>query len=274
MAEEPDLKQELETAHATIAAQAMQIHRLEQQAEQGSGAGALREILELSDIAGVTIGEAPYHALLEGIIQAAKRLFDASAASIALLDHETNELVFEAATEGDVVGMRFPAHQGIAGWVAMTGEPLAVSDVRRDPRFAKDFAASTGYVPQSILAVPLIVQEEVEGVLEVLDKANAASFGLDDMDLLSLFARPAAVAVEQARMVTGIGALLIQELVRLADEQGQDDLVQAAQAALAAGGTTNDQTLELARLVHGLSRRGERARQLAIDVLTSVAKYG
>jgi GAF domain-containing protein len=273
VAEESDLKQELETARATIAAQAIQIHRLEQQAERDSGAGALREILELSDIAGVTIGEAPYHALLEGIIQAAKRLFDASAASIALLDHETNELVFEAATEGDVVGMRFPAHQGIAGWVAMTGEPLAVSDVRRDPRWAKDFAASTGYIPKSILAVPLFVQEEVEGVLEVLDKANAASFGLDDMDLLSLFARPAAVAVEQARMVTGIGALLVQELVRLADEQGQDDLVQAAQAALAAGGTTKDQTLELARLVHSLSRRGERARQLAIEVLTSVARY-
>jgi hypothetical protein len=165
VAEESDLKQELETARATIAAQAIQIHRLEQQAERDSGAGALREILELSDIAGVTIGEAPYHALLEGIIQAAKRLFDASAASIALLDHETNELVFEAATEGDVVGMRFPAHQGIAGWVAMTGEPLAVSDVRRDPRWAKDFAASTGYIPKSILAVPLFVQEEVEGVL-------------------------------------------------------------------------------------------------------------
>jgi GAF domain-containing protein len=155
----------------------------------------------------------------------------------------------------------------------MTGEPIAVSDVRRDPRFARDFAQATGYVPKSIMAVPLIVREDVEGVLEVLDKASAASFDLDDMDLLALFARPAAVAVEQARMVEGIGRLLVSELGRLADERHQEDLARSAQTVLASGGETADQTLELARLVHRLSRRGERARRLALDVLASVERY-
>jgi GAF domain-containing protein len=251
----------------------MQIHRLEQESQQRADVEALREVLALADIVGVAVGHVPYRALLEGIVTAAARLFDAGAASIALLDHESNELVFEASTGGsDVVGMRFPAHQGIAGWVVMTGEAIAVSDVQRDPRFAKDFASSTGYIPRSILAVPLIVGAEVEGVLEVLDKASAASFGLDDMDLLSLFARPAAVAVEQARMVTSMGSILVGELSRLAQEQGQDELAQAAHRALAAGSPTTDQTLELARLAHDLGRRGERARQLAIDVLTSIAR--
>lgn len=274
MSEESDLRRELEIAQATIAAQAVQIHRLEQEAEGRSGGGALRELLELGDIVGVTIGHAPYRALLEGIVSAAARLFDAGAASIALLDQETNELVFEAATrDQDVVGMRFPAHQGIAGWVVMTGEAIAVSDVQRDPRWAQDFAASTGYIPKSILAVPLMVREEVEGVLEVLDKSTAAAFGLDDMDLLSLFARPAAVAVEQARMVTNVGTTLVKELERLALEQGQDELAQSAQAALAAGSSTADKTIELARLVHKLSRRGDQARQLAIDVLSSVERF-
>ena len=274
MAEEPELRRALEEAQAALTAQALRIHQLEQEAQRRSGLEALREIVALADIVGATVGQAPYRALLEGIVQAARRLFDAGAASIALLDRAADELVFEAASsEPEMVGRRFPAHQGIAGWVVMTGEPLAVSDVRRDPRFARDFAASTGYVPRSILAVPLLVQDEVEGVLEVLDKASATSFGLGDMELLALFARPAALAVEQARLVRGTGALLVAELRRLAEAQGVEELAHAAAAVLAGGGAPQEQTLELARLVHGLGRRGERARRLAIEVLGSVARY-
>ncbi|HEX6508187.1 MAG TPA: GAF domain-containing protein, partial [Chloroflexota bacterium] len=209
----------------------------------------------------------------DGIIQAARRLFDAGAASILLIDHETNELVFEAATGGgNVLNMRISAHKGIAGWVVMTGEPIAVSDVRRDPRWARDFAESTGYVPQSIMAVPLILREDVEGVLEVLDKKNQGSFGLDDMELLGLFAHPAAIAVDQARMVTRIGKLMVEELGRLAEER-EPELARDARSALSSETLTPDRTLELARLVHTVGRRGERPRDLAIEILNSVVKY-
>src|SRR5579864_7076287 len=152
MTEQGDPRQQLEAARATIATQAMRIHQLEGEAQRNSGASVLQDILELAEVVGSTVGQAPYRALLNGIVHSAHRIFDAAAASIALLDHATNELVFEASTGGgEIIGMRFPAHQGIAGWVMMTGEPIAVSDVRRDPRFAKDFAQSTGYVPRSIL---------------------------------------------------------------------------------------------------------------------------
>src|SRR5579859_1607818 len=236
LTEQEDLQQQLEAARAAMASQAVRIHQLEQQTQGSTAADALQSILELSDIVGVTVGQAPYRSLLEGIVEAARRIFEARASSIALLDHNSEELVFEAATDAEIVGMRFPAHQGIAGWVVMSGEALAVGDVRRDRRFAQDFAESTGYIPKSILAVPLIVGDEVEGVLEVLDKATAASFGLDDMQLLELFARPAAVAVEQARAVTNVGALLLTEIRRLAVEQGHDRAAETIDAALAAGG--------------------------------------
>jgi GAF domain-containing protein len=252
----------------------MHIHQLEEAARARSGSAVLRELLQLSDIVGVTVGQDSYRALLDGIIQAARRLFDAAAASILLLDHTTNELVFEAATGGgDVLNLRIPAHAGIAGWVVMTGEPMAVSDVRRDPRWAKDFAASTGYVPQSIMAVPLLVGEEVEGVLEVLDKASAASFGLDDLELLGLFARPASIAVEQARLVNSIGSMLVQEVGRLAAERSEDQFSAAVDEVLKEGNTTPEQTLELARLVHSIGRRGDRARELAVEVLRSIVRH-
>jgi GAF domain-containing protein len=268
-----DLQQELAAARATVAAQAVQIHRLQAELESHGAVGALRGVLELSDVVGATVGQTPYRALLGGIVEAARRIFDARAASVSILDEETNELVFEASTDGDaVLNLRFPAHQGISGWVIMTGEPIAVSDVTRDPRWAKDFAKSTGYVPKSILAVPLIVREDVIGVLSVLDKANDASFGLDDMDLLGLFARPAAIGVEQARMVSTIGRLLIGELESAASERGDAALTEAARAALSNGNSAIEGTLELARLVQRIGRRGERSRQLAIEILTSIAK--
>lgn len=271
--DESALQRELDAARATIASQAMQIHALEQQAAAASGAQALRGLLELSDIAGATIGQAPYRALLVGIVEAAQRIFDAGAASILILDHETDELVFEAAREKEIIGMRIPSHRGIAGWVMMTGEPIAVSDVRRDPRFAADFAQSTGYMPKSIMAAPLIVGEDIEGVIEILDKSNEGTFGLDDMDLLGLFAHPASIAVEQARTVGAIGSMLLRELERLAVERGNDAVATTARAVANEGSALAEQTLALARLIHTLSRRGERGRQLALDVLTSVARY-
>jgi transcriptional regulator with GAF, ATPase, and Fis domain len=273
MAEESDLRSELEAARATITSQAMQIHHLQQDEPQTGAIHILRELLELSEVVGATVGQTPYKQLLNGIAEAARRLFDAGAASILLLDEATNELVFEAATGGgDVIGRRFPAHQGIAGWTVMSGEPIAVGDVRRDPRWAKDFAQSTGYVPKSILSVPMFLDEEAIGVVQVLDKASAASFGLDDMELLGLFARPAAIAVQQARMVTTMGKLLTQELERMANERGEKEVAAAAVTALADDAGAPDEMLELARLVHVLSRRSDRHRKLAFEILQSVSR--
>jgi GAF domain-containing protein len=259
-------------ADALIAEQARRIRRLEEELERRSGIDALRELLQFSDITAAIVGEAPYRSLLNGIIEAARRLFDAGAASIALIDHETHELVFAAAAEPELIGMRFPAHRGIAGWVIMTGEPIAVGDVRRDPRWAGEFAASTGYLPTSIMAVPLIVGDDVEGVLSVLDKANAASFGLDDLELLGLFARPAAIAVEQARLVGAVGRVLLDALRRRASASGEDDLARTLQSALAQRDSAGDRTLALARLVHEFARRGDRSTDLALDVLGAILR--
>lgn len=274
--DESETGRELALAHETIAAQATRIYQLEHAADERSGVLGLQAILGLAEVAGTTIGELPYRTLLEGIVTAARRLFDAGASSVALLDREAGELVFEAATGAgadEILGMRFPAHQGIAGWVVMTGEAIAVGDVRRDPRFAQSFAQSTGYVPTSIMAAPLLVRDEVEGVIEVLDKASAASFGLEDLELLGLFAHPAAVAVEQARLVSGVGALLLEELAHVAGLRGDTELEISIRDALSRDSTTEQQTLELARLVHRLSLRGERSRRLALEILESVLRY-
>ncbi len=90
--------------------------------------------------------------LLQSIVEVARSVFGAAAASVFLLDEQTDELVFEAVAgegEDDLIGMRFPSGTGLAGWVAMSGQSLLVDDVNSNPQFARDAAESTGYVPTS-----------------------------------------------------------------------------------------------------------------------------
>jgi len=149
--------------------------------------------------AGVVGSEEGYRALLAAIVEVARSIFGAKASSILLLDEETEELVFEAVVgEGEetLLGTRFPAGKGIAGWVLATQTPLVIEDVQRDPRFASDVAEDSGYVPSGLMAAPLLHEEGALGVLEVLDRPERSLFSLQEMELLGLFANQAAIAVD------------------------------------------------------------------------------
>jgi GAF domain-containing protein len=159
--------------------------------------------------AGALASDESQTALLRSIVDVAAAIFAARAASIMLLDEETGELVFEAVSgEGSdaLVGSRFPANQGMAGWVATAAQPLILDDIAGDPRFSQEVAESTGYVPRALMAVPLIGEEDVIGVLSVLDRSDQGTFELAQMELLELFARQAAIAlriVKSARAAHG-----------------------------------------------------------------------
>jgi GAF domain-containing protein len=149
--------------------------------------------------AGVFGAEDGYRALLRATVEVARAIFRAKAASVFLLDEATEELVFEAvAGEGadTLVGQRFPADTGVAGWVVVTRQPLVVDDLTKDTRFSREAAQSTGFVPQGLMAVPLLAEDRTLGVLEVLDRPQQSKFSLQEMDLLGLFANQAAIALD------------------------------------------------------------------------------
>jgi len=155
--------------------------------------------LQAAVAAGVVGSEESFRALLSAIVEVARSIFGARASSILLLDEEADELVFEAVVgegEDELLGMRFPAGKGIAGWVLATRTPLVIEDVRTDPRFASDVAEGTGYVPSGLMAAPLLHDEDALGVLEVLDRPDASLFSLQEMELLGLFAHQASIAVD------------------------------------------------------------------------------
>jgi len=149
--------------------------------------------------AGVLGSEDQYRALLQSVVDVARAIFKAKASSILLLDTETDELVFEAAADEaseNLIGKRFPSSTGIAGFVLVSRQPLVIEDVLADPRFSRETAESTGFVPKGLMAVPLLHEENALGVLEVLDRPRDTRFTLAEMDLLGLFANQAAIALD------------------------------------------------------------------------------
>ena len=184
--------------------------------------------------AGVLGSEDQYRALLQSIVDVARAIFKAKASSILLLDEEADELVFEAAADEAseaLIGKRFPSSTGIAGFVLVSRQPLVIEDVLTDPRFSRETAESTGFVPKGLMAVPLLHEERVLGVLEVLDRPQDTKFTLAEMGLLGLFANQAAIALDllqRARLAQaalkgegdlGVVARVAESLERLRDEE-------------------------------------------------------
>ena len=155
--------------------------------------------LEAAVAAGVLGADEAHRSLLQATVEVARAIFGAKAASVFLLDEEEDELVFEAVAgegEGELIGMRFPAGNGIAGWVLMTRQPLVVDDLTSDTRWSRSQAESTGYVPKSMMSVPLLVEERALGVLQVLDRPPESRVKLREVDMLGLFANQAAIALD------------------------------------------------------------------------------
>jgi GAF domain-containing protein len=147
----------------------------------------------------VLASEEQFAALLRSIVEVARAIFRARASSIFLLDEESDELVFAAVANPDeqsLLGMRMPSSQGIAGWVVSSRTPLVIENLENDPRHARDVAERTGYVPKGLMAVPLLNEERVLGVLQVLDRPQNSRFSLQEMELLGLFANQAAIALD------------------------------------------------------------------------------
>jgi GAF domain-containing protein len=183
---------------------------------------------------GMLATEESHKRLLQSVVGVARAIFGAKAASIFLLDDETDELVFEAVSgegEGDLIGMRMPSGTGIAGWVLVTRQPLVVDDLSSDPRHARQTAEATGYVPNALVAVPLLTDDRAIGVLSVLDREHVdRPFSLAEMDLLTLFADQAAIGLDllragrRARAVAdGAGDERAAVVARLAELLGEDD---------------------------------------------------
>lgn len=170
-----------------------------------------RQVAELSALAEVSEAAAsPLYLdeILSLIIDMAARVMQAKACTLMLLDEERGELVVRA-TQGLSQAYRdLPPVQigrGIAGQVAQSGQPLAVDDVRHDPRYPyPDLASQEGL--GALLSVPLRVRGRVIGVLDCYT-GTPHRFGPGEIALLSTLANQTALAIENARLVTNVAVV-------------------------------------------------------------------
>ncbi len=241
----------------------------------------LKDALTLAASAGEISAPVSHSRLLEMIVQTAASVIPSRAASLFLIDEEAEELVFEVALGSkaeEVRKFRIPLGHGIAGLVAVSGQPMAISDARSDPRQAADIAQSVGYEPESILGVPLFYEEEVVGVLELLDREGAPSYSSADMATLGLFANQAAVAIEQSRNQRSLAALIATILGSLGEipDHRREGLLEESRSfvgKLEEGEPSHRRALELAALVREISQKGEEEHRACQTMLRGFAEY-
>lgn len=161
----------------------------------------LSSLIEVSIIINSTLD---LDELVNLVMEKAQTVMQAEASAVMLVNEESGFLECQVAL-GEVgrqvqETIKLKIGEGIAGWVAQTGEPVIVPDAQKDPRFANRVDKETGFITRSILAVPLIVKDKVIGVAEVINRLDGEAFDEENLDLFSTFGRQVALAIENAKM--------------------------------------------------------------------------
>ena len=258
-----------------------------QQVSSGSGGEDARFLAELRGALGAAraieamAAPAPLDDLLDRIVRAAARAVPSPEGAMFLVDREGQVLTFDTVigqTAAAVKDLTVPLGHGIAGLVAVSGQALAVANAQEDPRHAKDIAAKSGYLPTTILAVPVADSDgNVVGVLELLDRQGQPTYDLTDMETLSGYAEQIAIVLEHRRSATALTALIGRSFAALGGLPPAMKQRITERASDFAASVERDpaasRTLELAELSATIAHRGPAAQQACLEVLRAFAGY-
>lgn len=212
--------------------------------------------------------------LLRKIISAAKELTHTEAASIMLIDPATGDLRFEIASNikpQDMEDIVIPKGSGVAGWVALHGEPRVINDVTKEPSWNNRVDDTIEFRTRSILAVPLRTHSKIIGVLEGINKIGSDRWDENDISTLTTLASQAAIAIENARLFqqsdfiaemvhelrTPLAALKASTVLLLRPElpdTKRTDIIQTMQSETDRLTRLTSEFLDLARLESGRTR--------------------
>ncbi len=155
--------------------------------------------------------------VLEQIVQLSVALIGGKLSSLMLLDEEKQELVIAASqglSEQYTSKGNIKVGQSIAGMVIQEGRPIAVADIRSDPRHAyPELAAREGLC--SMLSVPLSLKEGIIGVLNIYTE-KVHIFSQHEINFFTSLASQAAIAIENARLFESLGQIYLEVITALA----------------------------------------------------------
>lgn len=137
--------------------------------------------------------------LLKLIGEALEDILAAERSAILLLDDSGKFLYFKTASGEDILKkLMIPIDQGIAGWIATKREPDIVNDPYNDERFSPETDKKTGFKTKSIIAAPMILGNDLIGVVEAINKKDGL-FNNQDLQTLLGFASLAAVSIADTK---------------------------------------------------------------------------
>ena len=270
-----DLESQLKNLEAIIQQQKGQIDLLLSQHQGNTTSDEIKQaLLETASFA-IINASSSYVDALESIVETASDVLDASAASLFLVDEKNEQLIFAVAIgpkAEEVKEFSVPLGQGIAGYVASTGQAISISDAEQDSRFYRSIGESIGYIPNSVICVPLILKDRIIGVLELMDKIDGKAFSVSDMETLGKFGNLAAHTIEESKLTHDM-RYLFHQLLNGEPKQfdNLDKSVDKLEAAL--GIDTNADSIKMAALIYELCQAGDATRKLTFGILNNLVHY-
>jgi len=142
--------------------------------------------------------------ILNRMTELAAESMNCEAASIMLINERKNVLEFVVATgekKQRISTATVPMGEGIAGWVAVNGEPQIVNDTSADPRFTGKIDKQSGFVTRQILAIPLVLEQRIIGVIEVINTRDKRVLDDDDVRILTAIGERAATIIATTKTI-------------------------------------------------------------------------
>ncbi|HEX4181191.1 MAG TPA: adenylate/guanylate cyclase domain-containing protein, partial [Caulobacteraceae bacterium] len=169
-----------------------------------STASDMRHLMEVSSSVATEI---QLGSLLQNIVEATSRFLNADRSSLFLHDPKSGELRSMVAEGVEADQIRISAEEGIAGYAFGRDEVVIVDDAYSDPRFNRDVDERTGYVTKTMLTMPIVARDGRRlGVMQALNRKDRRGFEASDIARMRAFAAQAAVAIDNATLLSEIVA--------------------------------------------------------------------
>jgi len=190
----------------------------------GAGADRVAEYETLLEINARLASSLDLGTVLEIALSTAERICRAETSSIWEVDDERGELFFRVVrgrAAGEIRGLRLSLGQGIVGSVAQSAVAEVVNDVAADPRWHGD--PQEVFQTRAILAVPLLANGRVVGVVQLLNPVGRERFTDDDLRRMRLFAGILAHPLQNARLYAAQRRQFLNMVTALAETLEKKD---------------------------------------------------
>jgi diguanylate cyclase (GGDEF)-like protein len=177
-------------------------------------ASSRQELLFYQQVSKTLTSSLELGVILPKIMDKVKEMTKAEAWSVFLVDHETGDLVFEKANRKksrEIQKFRMKMGEGIAGWVAKEGIPVVVPDVSKDERFTGKIDKAIHFQTKTLMCVPVEINDQIVGVIELVNKSTGEPFGKEDLELLMRLVDQTAIAIERTSLYQRMTELAITD---------------------------------------------------------------